>query len=483
MREKKQVKFDDIKSLIRRLEGLLEVVILTIAYYIMWRNTYPEGLFPTFYGFGKYVLVLPYIIMVLVFFHLTDSFQFGHQKLTEIFSSQLISMFIVNLITYLQLCLIANRLVFVLPMVELYALDVFICILCVYTYTVVYHRYYVPRDMLLIYGSENALDLKFKLDDRPDKYVVTELAPAELGFDKLVKHIKDHDAVIINDVGAELRNDLVKYCYRNGIRAYIVPKISDVLVRGASTVHLFDTPILLVKGNGMSIGERFIKRTMDLILGILMLVITSPIMLLVALAVKLDDHGPVFYKQERVTKNGKTFMILKFRSMIVDAEKQGVKPATDRDPRITRVGNFIRATRLDELPQVINIIRGDMSFVGPRPERVEHVEMYTKEIPEFVDRLKVRGGLTGYAQIYGRYNTTAYDKLRLDLFYIENYSVLLDFKLILMTLQIMLRKESTAGFEESADQSAKKAELLARGEVMLSNMQSGKTVLPGRDKT
>ena len=172
----------------------------------------------------------------------------------------------------------------------------------------------------------------------------------------------------------------------------------------------------------------------------------------------------MFYRQDRVTLDGKVFSILKFRSMIVNAEKNGIsQPATDRDPRITKVGRVIRATRIDELPQILNILKGDMSIVGPRPERVEHVEKYTAEIPEFEYRLKVKGGLTGYAQIYGKYNTSAYDKLRLDLMYIENYSLMLDIKLILMTVRIMLSKESTEGFDEEALAEKIREEMLKSG--------------------
>ena len=209
---------------------------------------------------------------------------------------------------------------------------------------------------------------------------------------------------------------------------------------------------MLVKGIGLNLEQRIMKRAMDIVLCSIAMIVAAPIMLIVAIAIKLEDGGPVFFKQERVTIDGKRFDILKFRSMIVDAEKFGeVIPATDHDPRITKVGNVIRATRIDELPQIINILKGEMSIVGPRPERVEHVEKYQEEIPEFVYRTKVKGGLTCYAQIYGKYNTSPYDKLRLDLTYIEEYSILLDIKLILMTLQIMLRKESTEGFKTDND--------------------------------
>ena len=193
------------------------------------------------------------------------------------------------------------------------------------------------------------------------------------------------------------------------------------------------------------------------------MIVAAPIMLVVAIAIKIEDRGPVFYKQKRTTRYGETFDILKFRSMIVDAEKAGISiPATGHDPRITKVGRVIRAMRIDELPQILNILKGDMSIVGPRPERVEHVEEYTRKIPEFEYRLKVKGGLTGYAQIYGKYNTGAYDKLRMDLLYIENYSILLDIKLILTTIRIMFSKDSTEGFDKAAENEKLAQELIEK---------------------
>jgi exopolysaccharide biosynthesis polyprenyl glycosylphosphotransferase len=281
------------------------------------------------------------------------------------------------------------------------------------------------------------------------------------GFQNICQQIMNYDAVLINDVPAQNRNDILKYCYEHHIRAYVVPKISDIIVRGAKSVNLFDTPLMVVEGSGLNLSQRVWKRAMDIVLGSIAIVVASPIMLVVAIAIKLDDHGPVFYKQTRVTLNGKKFDILKFRSMIVNAEKDGHSiPAKDGDPRITRVGRVIRATRIDELPQILNILKGDMSIVGPRPERVEHMELYCKEIPEFRNRLKVKGGLTGYAQIFGKYNTTAYDKLRLDMMYIEDYSLLLDLKLIVLTLRVMLQKESTEGFDKVEENKKRLDELL-----------------------
>ena len=446
-------KFDDIKHTLRKLEGILEVAVLSCAYYYLWKACYrPLESFHKYYGNGKFVLAGVYAFLVFILFLYCDSFKYGHLKLTDVLISQWISMSLVNFITYFQLCLIANHVLNAVPMLALTGVDAVLALFFTWLFTALYHRFYIPRHMVMIYGSGNALALKLKMDTRRDKYRIVKMIPAEEGYENIFREILNYNAVVINDIPAQMRNDILKFCYQKGIRTYTVPKISDILVRGADEITLFDTPLLLTKGQGLTSAQRFAKRAMDLVLCGIALIPGSVIMCIVALAVKLEDHGPVFYRQERVTKDGKKFQILKFRSMIVDAEKEGKSiPATDHDPRITKVGRVIRATRLDELPQLLNILKGDMSIVGPRPERTEHVEKYSEEIPEFAYRMKVKGGLTGYAQIYGKYNTSAYDKLRLDLMYIENNSLLLDIKLILMTFQIMVKKESTEGFTEKKE--------------------------------
>lgn len=195
-----------------------------------------------------------------------------------------------------------------------------------------------------------------------------------------------------------------------------------------------------------------VKRAFDIIFSIFVIVITSPIMLAAALAIKLQDGGPVFYRQTRLTKDGREFKIIKFRSMRVDAEKDGVArlSAGENDKRITPVGRIIRACRLDELPQFFNILAGDMSVVGPRPERPEIAAQYEKEMPEFRLRLQTKAGLTGYAQVYGKYNTLPYDKLQLDLMYIASPSVIEDLKIIFATLKILFESESVEGVAEGA---------------------------------
>lgn len=455
----------DLKGVIRKIEGFIEVAVLALAYYEVWKYSYRGEATQFFYRNGKYVLALVYFLLILMILYMCDGFKYGHRKLQEIIISQWISVFLVNFVTYLQLCLIGNKMLSPIPMINLTGIDAVITIILPYIFTYIYHRMYVPKDMLMIFGNEKAVDLKFKMDERPDKYVITKVISYEVGDDAIREEIKKHDAVIINDVPAEIRNDILKYCYLHEVRTYLVPKISDIIQRGGGEISLFDTPLYLVKGRGLNPTQRTCKRVLDIFLCLIALIPGLPIMGIIGIAIKLEDRGPVFYKQARVARGGRVFNILKFRSMIVNAEKDGKPmPATDHDPRITKVGNIIRATRMDELPQILNILKGDMSWVGPRPERIEHVEMYTKEIPEFVFRSKVKGGLTGYAQIYGRYNTTAYDKLRLDLMYIENYSFFLDLKLILMTVQIMFKKESTAGFDEMEEREKKRNEMMSKAQ-------------------
>lgn len=440
------------KGVVRRLESFIEIGILSVVYFLVFRYWYDNEGFHPFYGRGKYVLMGLYALLGGLFIMNMDGFQFGNLRRFDLAMGQWIGLFATNFITYFQLCLIANKMVSVLPMLVLMGIEIVLVIVFVFTYSASFRHLYKPYNMILVFGTDNAVTLKLKMDTRRDKYRINKLISIEKGFDTICEEIVKYDAVIINDVPAQIRNDLVKFCYQNNIRTYVVPKIADIIMRGGENITTFDTPLLLTKGFGLTIAQRILKRTLDIILCLIAMIVAAPVMAAVALAIKLEDGGPVFYKQKRATIGGKEFDILKFRSMIVDAEKGGFSiPATGKDPRITKVGNVIRACRVDELPQILNILKGDMSVVGPRPERLEHVEKYSEEVPEFMYRLKVKGGLTGYAQIYGKYNTTAYDKLRLDLMYIENYSILLDIKLILMTIRILFSKESTEGFEKQQE--------------------------------
>lgn len=457
MRKISRGAYEDTKGLLRVAETLLEILLMTLLYYYFWRRGYDSW---GYHYKGKYVLLGIYALVLYALFLNSECTNFGQLRLPDLLVGQAVALFLTNFITYFQLCLTYNGMLSPLPMVWLLAMELILAVVLALLYTRLYHRLYAPHDMLLVFGSVDSVDLKVKMDDRRDKYRVTQFIPAAAGFDAICQELEKHDALILNDVPTDLRDRLVKHCYRHRIRTYVVPELTDIMLRGAKSNSLFDTPLLVVKGTGLSPMERIVKRAMDIVLCGLAMVVAAPIMLFVALAIKLEDGGPVFYKQKRMTRGGREFEILKFRSMIVDAEKYaGAVLATEKDPRITKVGRFIRATRLDEIPQILNILKGDMSIVGPRPERKVLADEIAKELPEFDYRLKVRGGLTGYAQIYGKYNTSARDKLRLDLMYIENYSLLLDIKLIIMTLRIIFSKDATEGADK-AEENAQKARAL-----------------------
>lgn len=457
MRKLSRGAYEDTKGFVRVAETLLEVLILTLLYYWVWKTGYELSYFA--YK-GKYVLMGVYAVLTYVFFQNSECTMFGHLSRVDLVLGQVIALLLVNFITYFQLCLIANTMLSPAPIFWLYGMEIVVAVVLVQVYAGLYHKLYAPHNMLLIYGNKRGVGLKIKMDARRDKYHISGLLSAEEGYEVICREIPKYDAVILNDIPAQLRNDILKFCYKNRVRTYVAPKLTDIMLRGAKNNTLFDTPLLLVKGTGLSPAQRVVKRGLDILLCGIAMIPAAPIMLIVAAAIKLEDGGPVFYKQKRMTQWGREFDILKFRSMIVDAEKYaGAVLATEEDPRITKVGKVIRAIRLDELPQLLNILKGDMSIVGPRPERKVIAEEYYKEIPEFVYRLKVKGGLTGYAQIYGKYNTSAYDKLRLDLMYIENYSLLLDIKLIILTLRILFSKDSTEGVDVAAENQRKAEEL------------------------
>ena len=458
--KKKKTLSSHTKGTVQSIETLLEVLLLSVLYFVFWWRSYDAEYSANFSHNSRYLLAGVYAILTYLFLKNSDGFQFGQLRKADLAVAQWIAMLIVNFITYFQLCLIYNTMISPVPMLLLMLADVVLCFLYINLMKFIYYILYPPYNMVMIYGSKTAAGMKLKMDSRRDKYQVNALISAEKGYDYIIEKLAQYDAVVLNDVPNQLRNDIVKHCYQHRIRVYVVPKITDIILRNGFDITAFDTPLLMVSGQGLTFGQRFLKRAMDIALSAIALIPAAPIMLLVALAIKLEDGGRVFYKQERITLNDRPFYVTKFRSMIVDAEKMtGAVLAADNDPRITKVGKIIRATRLDELPQLLNILKGDMSIVGPRPERMSFIQEFCEEIPEFAYRTKVKAGLTGYAQIYGKYNTCPYDKLRMDLMYIEHYSLQMDIKLILMTVRIIFSKESTEGIDV-AEENQKKVDAM-----------------------
>ena len=388
---------------------------------------------------------------LLFFFLMTyGGFRIGYLKKGNLLCSQILSIGLLNVITYIQISLLDKKFHDPKILIAMTLVQLLTAIVWTILFQRLYRFLFPPRKMLLVCGERPAFHLMEKINSREDKYYLAKAIHIRAGMDAIIREAQEFDALIIGDIPAKDRNALLKKCFERDIRTYTVPKLSDILIRTSEELDIFDSPLLLSRNEDISGMQRFWKRALDVVCSGVGLVVLSPFFLLVALSIYLTDCGPVFYKQTRLTEGGKEFQICKFRTMIQNAEeKSGARLASENDDRILPIGHFLRRTRLDELPQLLNIWKGEMSLVGPRPERPELAAEIEKEIPEFCYRLKMKAGLTGYAQIYGKYNTTPYDKLKLDLTYIRNYSFLLDLKLILMTPKIMMLKESTEGIQEN----------------------------------
>lgn len=440
------------KRMIMFWSKLFIVLLQTGLYGWLWYHHYKDMMPVEYWRRGNWAIIALYAVFIMVFSRAFGALKVGYLKTWDIMYSQMLTILCVNGVTYLQLSLINGDWKLFEnsePMFVLCVIDFVIVLIWALFMRWIYAIIYPPHEMLLIYGDISPDAIIHKLESRKDKYHVKEKVALSTGMDTILERILQYDAVLVGDIPVQDRNVFIKYCFEKNIRCYGIPKISDIMIRNSESIDLFDSPLLLFRNNGLTYRQLFVKRVMDIAISLAGIILSSPIMLIIALAIKLYDHGPVFYKQKRQTLNGREFDILKFRSMIVDSERHGARLAKEHDDRITPVGKVIRRLHFDELPQLFNILKGDMAFVGPRPERKEITEEYTKEIPEFPFRLKVKAGLTGYAQVYGQYNTVPYDKLKLDLTYITNYSVWLDIKLIILTVKILFQKEKSEGVDDT----------------------------------
>ncbi|MBQ8279937.1 MAG: sugar transferase [Roseburia sp.] len=441
---------------------------------LVWALYYNSYTFQKFWVPGAIVSCIIYAFIYYALCNLYQAFRIASTEITDTVFSQTIAFGVADLILYVECCLIYNRYVNIWPGVAT-ALAQIIGTATIVTLTKRYMmNHIVPRKTLLLYGKHvTKEDAEFFVERLMKKYShlfnVTRIEFDRMSRKELSVLLADCEAVLLYEVSNDVRGKFMKLCTEQKKVLYFTPKIEDILCQGSIEKNLLDTPLMKYEYQYDSRSGYIGKRCLDLVISGTLIIVLSPIMLITAIAIKLEDGGPIFFKQRRCTKDAREFDILKFRSMIVDAEKDGVTPCKGNDSRITKVGKIIRATRIDELPQLINILKDDMSFVGPRPERIEHVEQYTKELPEFSYRMRVKGGLTGYAQIYGKYNTSAYDKLRLDMMYIENQSIILDLKIIMLTFKTIFTPESTEGFSEEKSNAMK--EKTADAKVMQVDMQ------------
>ncbi len=445
---------ESFKHLYRNFCDIGVTAIIAVEFWYVWDKFLNGLLYQRYLGKGNLLMVTVYVVIAILFLYTFGAYNIGVNKWSNVVLSQIMGMFCTNVVETIITILMAGKTYVLGNIIRTYLWLFIVQCISLFVVTVpvmwLYRHIFPPYRMLHIYGDyEN--DLTIKMNARGDKYIIDGEISCQESFVKISDLISQYEAVLINDVPSGIRNKILKLCFDQKKRVYFTPKISDIIIKASNELNLFDTPLYLCRNLGMSGGQRFVKRLGDILISLIGIVLTSPIMLVTAIAIHAYDKGPVFYRQVRCTIHGREFKIFKFRSMIINAEADGkARLAEENDSRITPVGKFIRSTRIDELPQFFNILMGDMSVVGPRPERPEINREYCEEVPEFAYRLRVKAGLTGYAQVYGKYNTTSYDKLKLDMIYVEKCSIGLDIKLILQTLKVIFQKEATEGLEKGA---------------------------------
>lgn len=441
---------EEYKRIVKFGSAAVIIIIEVGLYYLLWHFYLNKAIDEKvrFWRRGMWLLAALYGVLLVFFLQAYGGLKIGYLRRGNIIYSHMLSLVIVNIIGYLILALVDKKFHEPFSFIVLTAVDSIIVVAWVFIFQWLYSVIFPPRRLLIVYGKRPVFSIMKKIGARDDKYIIGDAASIDIGIDSVMERARKFEGIVLGDMPSHERNLLLKKCYDASMRVYMIPKISDILIRTSSNLNLFDTPILLSRNEGPQIDQLAIKRGMDIVISIIGIIITLPLFLIFGLAIHFTDGGPVFYKQSRLTKDGELFDIYKFRTMRVDAENDGVaRLAGEDDERITGVGKVLRATRLDELPQLFNIIKGEMSLVGPRPERPEIAKEYMEDLPEFSMRLKMKAGLTGYAQVHGKYNTTPYDKLKLDLHYIRNYSLWMDLILIVMTPKVLFMKEATEGLE------------------------------------
>ena len=442
----------------------LLILLVTADFAVIWYKFYEEEIYHSFYFYGNIAVIFVAMTLFLIFARLYGVFRLRISKAADLIYSNAVALLVTSFLMYCILILLFRRLPNVFPLLLFWSIGFALGVIWAYI-SVRLTRFVVPiQKVLILYDNEEArANGQYIIEKIPWRYTLIGQEHVAENVQETIEKIRRYrpNQVMLCGIHSTPRNSILKYCLENHIAVMIRPNIGDFLVNSAKEVQLANLPVMLCEENSQTNLYMLGKRIFDIIFGVLGLIIFLPFMILTAAAIKLYDGGPVIYKQVRLTQNRKHFYLYKFRSMRVDAEKDGIaRLASKNDDRITPVGKFIRAVRIDEMPQVFCILSGNMSIVGPRPERPEIAEQYEKEMPEFALRLRAKAGLTGYAQVYGKYNTEPYDKLQMDLMYISQQSFVMDLKIIFATLKILLLRESTEGISSGTEK--KETDILLR---------------------
>ena len=435
-------------DLLVRAVKALNIIAVTIPFFCSWLGYYRHlcsgGLKESF------IIILLFMILYFIFSRIYDAFHLSLQRISELVYSQMLASFFSDGIMMMILYLLAREKISIFP--------IMLCFLGQSAFSALWallaHRWYFrkfpPLKTVILYHQKEKMQDLISSYGMEIKFQVVRTCSVEDSLEEISSVIDDSiQTVFIYDIPSHERNRILKYCIAHQKIVYVIPSAGDLIMSSSRTMHMFHLPMLRIERYQPVPEYIILKRLFDIFISGTGILFFLPCMLLIALAVK-SDGGKIFYHQTRLTKDGKKFEILKFRSMRPDAEQDGIARLSTgtNDERVTRTGKFLRRFRLDELPQLFNILKGDMSIVGPRPERPEIAEEYEKTLPDFKLRLQAKAGLTGYAQVYGKYNSSPYDKLQMDLMYLAHPSMIQDIKICFATIKILFMPESTEGVSE-----------------------------------
>ncbi len=428
---------------------LINMAAVTAVFAAGWIFYYNKIITWSYQYKGNIAMALIFMVLFFLFVKIYDAYAIPLQRKMELSISQALSALFADCAMYVVICLLYEWIAPVWPLMLVYLAQLLVILLWVIT-TKNWYYANTPRQRAVIVhdGSSDAGHLQHEMsyDRSLSLQGVSDIARC---IDEQMLPLENADVVYICAEPGLERDAVIDYCTASKLNFFLVPSINDMLMNSARHIHMYHMPLMQMHMGEPSVGYLAAKRLLDIVLSAIALLVLWPFMLIVGLIIRAYDKGPAFYKQVRLTKNGREFELIKFRSMRVDAEADGVARLStgDKDERITPIGKWIRKLRLDELPQLINILRGDMSIVGPRPERPEIAAKYEQDLPEFRMRLQAKAGLTGYAQVYGKYNSSPREKLQLDMIYISRPSIVEDIRLIFTTVRVLFMKESTEGFE------------------------------------
>lgn len=435
-----------------RVCKLLHFVVSIALYFVAWVAFYTYNDKVGFDHRYSYYLLIAYAVILLFFNRLYNSYEVEYERISGLAYSQTLSDVIGVVAIYGLVSVAWHHLYNMLPFLVLIVVQlIFNCLWSKFAHDYFYNH--TPKlKTILIYRDEGDRRKIREVETFYRRFKVVDKLEDPKNIREIQDAIAGCEAVLVAGVDASLRNGIVKQCVENDIQCFFAPHIGDIIVSSSQYEQAFSSPVFSVRTGYIKLEYALVKRLVDIVLSALAIVVFSPLMLITAIAIVAQDGHTPIYKQIRLTKDRREFSIYKFRSMRIDAEADGkARLAAENDDRITPVGKIIRMCRLDELPQLFNILKGDMTIVGPRPERPEIAAEYEKELPEFKLRLKVKAGLTGYAQIYGKYNTNPYEKLEMDLLYISRMSILTDLMLMFATVKILFIKDSTEGVDKGKE--------------------------------